>query len=110
AVDVRRTMVGVTDGTSNTIIVGHGNIQTGSYGTAVVAGYSNTILTGGTADTARGTPSATGFVRDSTSANYSWGGPFPQGALMCMLDGTVRMWTYTGATVTNLIAALTPNN
>jgi prepilin-type N-terminal cleavage/methylation domain-containing protein len=102
AADSKRTLVGITDGSSNTIMVGHGAMQTGSYSTASVTNYSTTVRTGGTLGTSR---SGTGHARDTTSTGTNiWGGPFPQGSLMCIGDGTVRMFPYQTA----LSAFLTP--
>jgi prepilin-type N-terminal cleavage/methylation domain-containing protein len=103
--DTRRTLVGITDGTSNTILTGHGNIQTTLYSqSTAMAGISTEILLGGSWGTARGpggaTPSATTvlFARDTTTSpsttGLSWGSPFPQGGLMGMADATVRMFPY----------------
>lgn len=113
APDMRRTFVGITDGTSNTILAGHGNINTTQYGlSANVAGSSN-IFTGGTAGTMRSgdngavNPTGVTFQRDSAEnpGIGSWGGPFPQGGLMAMCDGTVRMFPYG---MQNFSAFLTP--
>jgi len=94
--DSRRTMVGVTDGTSNTIAIAHGNVRTTDYSTtAVSANYLNTIYTGGTTATALAT---TTIARDTTATpqdgTRSYGGPFSQGGLVGWLDGTVRMMPY----------------
>ena len=43
---------------------------------------------------------------DNAPTIGSWGGPFPQGSLMCMGDSTVRMFPYS---VQNLGAFLTPD-
>jgi prepilin-type N-terminal cleavage/methylation domain-containing protein len=95
AADAKRTLVGITDGSSNTIMVGHGYVPTGSYSTAVVASYSQSVFFGGHADCARG---GTGHLRDTTGASVgSWGSPFPQGTLQCLGDGTVRMFPYSTA-------------
>ncbi len=52
APDVRRTLVGITDGTSNTIFFGHGQINSGDYSaTEAAPGYLDTILIGGTTAT-----------------------------------------------------------
>ena len=57
-----------------------------------------------------GKASPTGVMNRRDSTNNpglgSWGGPFPQGALMGMGDGTVRMFPYQMQT---LGAFLTPN-
>ena len=118
--DVKRTLVGITDGSSNTVMVGHGNIATGQYSnSAGIAGVMIPIFYGGTAGTARGgsiTPTAGSgpnvpLARDSATAPSAtmWGGPFPQGGMMGMGDATVRMFPYsmTGATFG---AFLTPTN
>ncbi len=102
APDARRTLIGITDGTSNTILCGHGNINTTQYAAnADVVGSSN-IFSGGTTGTMRSgdngktNPTGVTLQRDS-AANPgigSWGGPFPQGGLMAMADATVRMFPY----------------
>ena len=109
AASVRRTMVSVTDGTSNTIFAGHGQISQGSYSQAHIAGFADTINIGGTFGTSRGTAgnapggrwvAGTGppanYARDPSGASPSntWGGPFAQGGLMGMGDGTVRLFSY----------------
>ncbi len=106
--DVKRTMVGITDGTSNTIMCGDGTIRVTNYSTTAVAAAmaSGPVNAGGTQNTCRG--AVTTFARDVTqttsSLNY-WGGPFAQGGLMGMIDGTVRMFPYSLA----LTPFLTPN-
>jgi len=114
--DSKRTLVGINDGTSNTVMVGHGNIAIGSYSTATdMVGISTGIQIGGTFGTARGGPNTLvspvvtlAVDTTTTPTGTSWGGPFPQGALIGMADGTVRMFGYnmTGATYG---AFLTPN-
>lgn len=103
--DARRTMLEITDGTSNTIFAGHGNIATGDYPkNKNVAGSSN-IFQGGTQGTMRGGPKwvkgtapKVSLQRDSATPAVleagGWGGPYSQGALMCFCDGTVRMIPY----------------
>ena len=63
AADNRRTLVGISDGNSNTILAGHGTIPQGQYslssvgttaGTTVLATVSNTVNIGGTTGTCRG--------------------------------------------------------
>lgn len=113
APDARRTLVGITDGASNTILAGHGNINTNQYAAnANVAGSSNIFL-GGTTGTMRsgdngmGNPTGAVLKRDSAEdpGIGSWGSPFPQGGLMAMCDGTVRMFPYG---MQNFGAFLTP--
>ena len=113
APDNKRTMVGVTDGTSNTIFVGHGNVALADYTkSANVAGSTN-IFVGGTIGTMRSgnngvtNPGGVMLSKDSAAPPGvgSWGGPLPQGALMAMGDGTVRLFPYT---TPNFSAFLTP--
>jgi hypothetical protein len=123
--DNKRTMVSITDGTSNTIFAGHGTIGQDKYATnTVLAGFSGAIFTGGLQDTGHAGSAApvasTGmavafFARDPASGATAggWGGPFSQGGLMGMGDGTVRLFPYSmgvAATSTGLGAFLTPNN
>ncbi len=119
--DTKRTMTGVTDGTSNTVFVGHGYMQPSQYSlNTSIAGVSTSIFTGGTTGTCRiGAAAATAstgpavtLMRDTqatTATGSLWGGPYAQGALMGMGDGTVRMFPYSmsGAVFG---AFLTPNN
>jgi hypothetical protein len=113
APDAVRTLVGITDGSSFTILVGHGNINTDQYAAnANVVGSTNIFL-GGTTGTMRsgdnGVANPTGvFLKRDSAENPgigSWGSPFPQGALMAMADGTVRMFPYG---MQNFSAFLTP--
>jgi hypothetical protein len=107
APDMRRTFVQVTDGTSNTIFFGHGNINRTGYAATNVAGSSN-IFKGGTNGTMRSGGGGVQLRRDMDAMppnSGNWGGPFPQGALMCMGDGSVRMFPYSAV---NFPAFLTP--
>jgi len=129
-----RSMVGVTDGTSNTIFVGHMSINTDKYSATATWFQCDLVANGGTQGTQRGNYTGTGSVTtyatsqsdkaaSVTSGTYpaSWGGPFSQGCLICMGDGTVRMFPYspytggtiasgtaTGSGATSLAVFLTP--
>jgi hypothetical protein len=115
---MNRTMVGhgprgITDGTSNTIFFGHGNIKTSQYNSSVQVDFSSNIFMGGTTGTMRSGDDGTaapGGVRLQRDADLpisvgSWGGPFSQGGLMAMGDGTVRMFPYS---TQNFSSFLTP--
>ena len=102
APDQRRTFMAITDGTSNTVMYGHGNINMNEYPLSVAVTQSSNIFNGGTTGTMRAgnngkvSPTGVSLQRDSTNAPGvgSWGGPFAQGGLMAMCDGSVRLFPY----------------
>ena len=108
-----RGLRAITDGTSNTIMYGHGNIRTSQYKLDADVALSSNIFKGGTAGTMRAgndgqtSPKGVTLQRDSDNVPTigSWGGPFAQGSLMAMGDGTVRLFPYTNG---NLGEFLTP--
>jgi DNA-directed RNA polymerase subunit RPC12/RpoP/type II secretory pathway pseudopilin PulG len=101
AVDFKRRLVHITDCTSYTIFVGHGNIDPMLYSSTVRMAQSSDIFGGGLPATARFT--TTNQVDTANDQGLDWGGPFPQGALMGMGDATVRLFpfTITGGRITN---------
>ena len=113
--DKKRTLFAITDGTSNTVVFGHGNISIPQYASSGNVTLSTNIFKGGTAGTMRagnndpgnGNPGGVSLQRDSANLPGvgSWGGPFPQGGLMAMGDGTVRVFPYH---MNNFSAFLTP--
>jgi hypothetical protein len=113
APDAMRTLISITDGTSNTILAGQGNINTTQYASTGNVVRSSNIFLGGTTGTMRsgdnGKTNPTGMTLKRDSAENpgigSWGGPFAQGSLFAMCDGTVRMFPYA---TQNLGAFLTP--
>ena len=138
--DTKRTLLGITDGTSNTIFAGHGYMDRSLYSATTASGavisYSTPIWFGGLEGTARGfgvntTAGGTltagvgpatntnppGLRRDDTAFTtlgaMPWGGPFPVGALFVWCDGTVRQVPYStqqAQAATNFAAYLTPTN
>ena len=90
--DTRRSLVGITDGTSNTIFLGHGNIDTDLYSRNAAFAQSTDIFKGG--DPAMARRSTTNRPDKPGDAALNWGGPFPDGCLFCMGDATVRMFPY----------------
>ncbi len=112
--DNKSNLVRITDGTSNTIMVGHGNINTTQYMSAADVTLSSNIFGGGTFGTARAgkngaeSPKGVLLARDSDQAPTmaSWGGPFPQGGLFAFCDGSVHVVPYSYGTLNEL---LTPN-
>lgn len=114
--DTNVTLDGIKDGTSNTVLVGQGNIATGHYAKTTGVTGSTNIFVGGGFGTARaglnwlpGTTPTVLVQRDSSLApnlaGGGWGGPFPQGAMIAMGDATVRMFPYS---TNNFGAFLTP--
>ncbi len=95
APDIQRTKIDITDGTSNTIFVGHGSIDPLLYSGNVAIAQSTDIFKGG--DPALARRSTTNQHDTRGDASLTWGGPFPQGALIGMGDGTVRMFPYSMA-------------
>ena len=115
AQDNRRTLVGITDGTSNTVFFGHAQIRTSDYSAAnTTAGYMTAITStaalnqggvmgGGTGASGQCGVAGTGavsttFARDTIGTpqgpTRGWGSPFSQGCLFAMADATVRMFPY----------------
>ena len=86
------SLIGIIDGTSNTILVGHKYVPTKDYPTVGVTPDAP-IPTGGTISTGRAT---TTYLKDSEAddpnggGKGSWGGPFKSGGLFTMADGSVR--------------------
>jgi type II secretory pathway pseudopilin PulG len=111
--DKQLTLVGITDGTSNTILVGHGNIDISQYKSVADVKMSSNIFGGGTTGTIRAgkngvaNPAGVTLQRDSKNAPDlgSWGGPFQGGGVFAFCDGSVRTISYS---FENLNAMLTP--
>ncbi|MSU77347.1 MAG: DUF1559 domain-containing protein [Gemmataceae bacterium] len=94
--DKGRTMMGITDGSSNTIFAGHGRLRAAYYGMAKTDyGFTASIFIGGSEGTCRGNPNVVMAPDANDAKPGEWGGPFSQGCLMAMCDGTVRMFPYT---------------
>ena len=93
APDCKRSLQNIPDGASNTIFAGHGGIDPDKYSSTVAFAQSTDIFRGGNPATAR--CSTTNQLDRRGDASLTWGGPFPQGALMVWCDGTVRLMPYT---------------
>jgi prepilin-type N-terminal cleavage/methylation domain-containing protein len=112
--DKRNSLIRITDGTSNTVLCGHGNISIDQYKDKADVKMCSNIFNGGTTGTIRAgkngavNPAGVTLQRDSKKAPDlgSWGGPFPNGALIGICDGSVRMISYNAETFN---AMLTPN-
>jgi hypothetical protein len=87
------TLIGLPDGTANTILFGHGWQGTDDRWNSTPGEGRYSIYLGGTNGTARNGKT---LVRDSGGrAHYNdWGSPFADGALICMADGSIRYVNY----------------
>jgi hypothetical protein len=94
----KRGLAAISDGTSNTILLGYAYYRKDDY-TNTVADTStmSTFFAGGTLSTARnglGDTAAT-WLQDSTvSTSNQWGSPMSEGGLMAMADGSVHLFRY----------------
>jgi prepilin-type N-terminal cleavage/methylation domain-containing protein len=93
AADRRLRLIGMMDGTSNTIFAGHASLQTEQYETDDPGNWNETFFVGGYGGSGRGgsTCQADG---PGISHGNNWGGPFPGAALFVLGDGSVRPITY----------------
>jgi len=107
--NTKRTMVGITDGTSNTIFVGHMTVDTPYVSTTTA--QSGPISLGGTSGTARAlnTNQSDKTAVTTSAGQLTWGSSMTQGALMGLGDGTVRMFPYASYGTLSSGAFLTPS-
>jgi prepilin-type N-terminal cleavage/methylation domain-containing protein len=98
--DMNRTLAFITDGTSNTILLGEKALQVMQYRNDLVNNFDETIWRGGVGGTARGRstfPFNTGqpspaIVQDSQTVTHGnrWGSPHIGSCLFALADGSVR--------------------
>ena len=110
--------MGITDGTSNTVMLGHGNINVTQYKSDKDVTLSSNIFNGGTTGTilpaatpppptSRTIPVASACRRTPDKLpGVGSGGPFPQGSLFVLCDGSARTISYS---FQNLSCFLTPD-
>lgn len=93
APDRSLNLLGITDGTSNTIFAGHGMIALNMYRSSKPFLQSTDIYRGGDPALAR---QSTDNQRDTGGQEdlLRWGSPFGEGTLFVFCDGTVRMIPY----------------
>ena len=104
APDNGRTLNNITDGTSNTILVGHGQIKPSAYQARdTTFGFTDIIFNGGSTGLSRPNVNVVNSRDASASVAGNWGGPFAQGSLMALADGSVRLfpYTFTGGIISN---------
>jgi hypothetical protein len=121
--DARRTIQGISDGSSNTILVGEKALTIPDLSSDDANDWDESIVAGGyggngrlgndvTSDDAVGLASFL-LVRDNRDNNPThadhFGGPFPGGVLFVMCDGSVRSIGY-GIAPVQLRNALNPQD
>jgi prepilin-type N-terminal cleavage/methylation domain-containing protein len=97
AASTRRRLQSISDGSSNTILAGHAYIATADYTVTASSTTLAPIFAGGNVSTARsglGDTSSTWLRDDVASTSNQWGSPMPEGGLMALADGTVRLFPY----------------
>ena len=102
--DNRKTLTSITDGTSNTILLGEKALQTGDYNDNMVNEFDETVFHGGRGGTGRGRNTTTyntsqpapAIVQDSPTVIHGnrWGSPHPGKCLFALADGSVRGIAY----------------
>jgi prepilin-type processing-associated H-X9-DG protein len=95
----------ITDGTSNTILIGQLAMRVTDYGAEDGAPWRETLFVGGTGGTGRG---GNAFSFDDENSEYvnRFGSPFAGGANFSLCDGSVRKVTYG----TDILGALRPDD
>jgi prepilin-type N-terminal cleavage/methylation domain-containing protein len=105
AASAKKTLTKLTDGSSNTILIGYAYVARSEYFTTSSSTTLAPIFTGGTLGTARNSfgDTASNFLQDGANASSNqWGSPMAEGALFAMADGSVRLVTY-GVPLTNAL-------
>jgi prepilin-type N-terminal cleavage/methylation domain-containing protein len=98
--DAGRTLPSISDGTSNTILLGEKALQTGQYQDDTIDSFDETLFHGGRGGTGRGRNTTTfntgqpapAIVQDSPDVTHGnrWGSPHPGNCLFALADGSVR--------------------
>lgn len=100
----KRTLRGIIDGSSETILLGHGQIRPSDYGVPnTLTGFDDIIFHGGSPGLCRPNLNVVNSPDAESSLPGNWGGPFSQGSLMAMADASVRLFPYTvtGGTISD---------
>jgi hypothetical protein len=109
ATNVRRRLITISDGTSNTILAGHIYYALSDYPLTTPSTTMMPIFAPGTLGTSRntlGNSSATWLQDGTTATSNQWGAPMAEGGLMAMCDGSVHLFPYS----VSLANFLTPDD
>jgi hypothetical protein len=98
-------LTSITDGTSNTFMIGQAALLPAHYQATDATPGRDTFLVGGTKGTGRG---GARLLHDEKASliDHEFGSPFPQGSFFCMADASVRMFSYN----VDLTPGLRPND
>jgi prepilin-type N-terminal cleavage/methylation domain-containing protein len=98
--DAGRTLQSISDGTSNTILLGEKALQTGQYQDDTIDSFDESLFHGGRGGTGRGRNTTTyntgqpapAIVQDSPDVTHGnrWGSPHTGSCLFALADGSVR--------------------
>jgi prepilin-type N-terminal cleavage/methylation domain-containing protein len=98
--DANRTLQGISDGTSNTILLGEKALQTVQYQDNTIDTFDETLFHGGRGGTGRGRNTITyntgqpapAIIQDGPTITHGnrWGSPHSGSCLFALADGSVR--------------------
>jgi len=105
---ISMSMITAQNGTSNTVYVGEGFLDTREYNRNNSSNWEEDIYSGGYGGTGRG---GLEIRRDDQSGQGDkWGSPFSGGCPFVMCDGSVRLISYSQSGTTNFQRAMQWNN
>jgi len=89
--NIKRTIQGIPDGSSNTIMVGHKYVSINDYSRTSGDGWDEVVIVPNGGANRAGTV----YRQDTTTGpNNDWGGPFPGAGLFLLGDGSVKGISY----------------